>query len=340
MSRRMRAAQAFNPRMDRRSFLIAGAAFALAPRARAQGERFAAAAAYSAERLGVSLLIIERGRTVFEDYPPPGGPTQGWELASGTKSFTGVMAAAAALDRLLAWDEPAAETLPEWRSDPRKARITLRDLLSLTSGIGGPIGRPPTYAQAIDAIAPYERGQRFQYGATPFQIFGEIMRRKTGADPLGYLRRRVFEPLNIAPTHWRRGADGMAHMPQGAGFTARDWSVFGRFVIDGGRAGASQLVDPAALDACFVPSRANPGYGLAWWLLRPGLIPPGPGAGIPRDADLAGYTDFVMAAGAGNQRLYLSRERDLIIVRQARFRGLRRAPRWSDADFLRLVVNA
>lgn len=343
-ARRIASAAAFKPAMDRRSFLLAGAGLALAPTiaapASAQPSRFAAAARYSAERLGVSLLVIEGGRTLFEDYPRPGGPARGWELASGTKSFTGVMAAAAVQDRLLAWDEPAAETLPEWRDDPRKRRITIRDILSLTSGVGGPIGRPPTYAEAIRAPATYEPGQRFQYGATPFQIFGEIMRRKTGGDPLAYLRRRVFDPLDIRPTHWRRGADGMPHMPQGAGFTARDWSVFGRFVIDGGRAGRRQLVDREALDACFAPSQANPGYGLSWWLLRPGLIPPGPGAGIPQDADLRGFTDFVMAAGAGNQRLYLSRQRDLIIVRQGRFRGLRRAPRWSDAEFLRLILDA
>ncbi len=49
-----------------------------------------------------------------------------------------------------------------------------------------------------------------------------------------------------------------------------------------------------------------------------------------------------MAAGAGNQRLYLVPERDLLIVcqadgilRQARGQGLP----WSDADFLSLLLS-
>ncbi len=58
---------------------------------------YAAAADYSAKRRGVSLLVMQAGRIVLETYPDPGGPTNGWELASGTKSFTGVMAGLARL---------------------------------------------------------------------------------------------------------------------------------------------------------------------------------------------------------------------------------------------------
>jgi hypothetical protein len=85
-------------------------------------------------------------------------------------------------------------------------------------------------------------------------------------------------------------------------------------VQDGGRG----LVDPTALAACFAPSPANPGYGLTWWLLRPGLVPPGPRAGIDADAFARlGGLEVRMAAGAGNQRLYLIPDRELVVVRQA-----------------------
>ena len=196
--------------MDRRTFLLAAAAACVAPQAYAQQAlNFNGAAAYSAERSGVSLLVMRAGRILFEDYPNAGGAARGWELASGTKSFTGVMAAAAAQDGMLTWDEPAADTLSEWRNDERSA-ITIRHLLSLTSGIsGGPIARPPTYADAIAAQPDAPPGERFAYGPTPFQIFGEIMRRKSGGDPLDYLHRRILDPLDIRPTFWRRGRRGL-----------------------------------------------------------------------------------------------------------------------------------
>lgn len=329
--------------INRRAFLAAGAAACLATPAAAQIFNFDAAAAYSAQRRGVSMLVMRQGEVIFEDYPNEGGVTRGWELASGTKSFTGVMCAAAIQDRLISsWDERASDTLTEWRGDDRR-RITIRHLLSLTSGIGGgPIARPPTYADAIAQPAEAAPGERFAYGPTPFQIFGEIMRRKTNGDPLDYLTRRIFAPLEIHPTAWRRGADGNPHMPSGAGLTARDWARFGWFVLQGGEGG----VDRDALRECFSGSRANPGYGLSFWLLRDGLVPPGRNAGIEIDSALSErFGGISMAAGAGNQRLYLIPALDLVIARQATgiLQALMRrdrGPQWSDAEFLRLALGS
>ena len=324
--------------MNRRSFLLAAAVSAFAAAARADDTTIHAAAAadYSRPRRGVSLLVMHRGEILFEDYPNGGAPDRGWELASGTKSFTGVMAAAAVQDGLLQLDEPAADTLSEWRGDPMKRRITIHELLSLESGLRpGAIGRPPAYADAINAEAQYEPGTHFAYGPTPFQIFGEIMRRKTDGDPLAYLTRRVLDPLHIAPTQWRRGADGLPLMPQGAAFTARDWATFGNWVREGGRG----LVDEHALAQCFVPSHANPGYGMSWWLLRPGLIPPAPRSNVEVDAAMSGrYGTIRMAAGAGDQRLYIIPGLDLIVARQATFQGMLTSARWSDAEFLRALL--
>jgi CubicO group peptidase (beta-lactamase class C family) len=325
--------------MNRRAFLLAAAVATAAVPALAKSlvVHAPAASAYSRPRRGQSLLIMHRGDIVFEDYPNRGAPDRGWELASGTKSFTGVMAAAAVQDGLLHFDEPAADTLKEWRDDARKRRITIRQLLSLESGLRvGAVGRAPTYAEAVATPACYEPGAKFEYGPAPFQIFGEIIRRKSNGDPLAYLSRRILDPLRIAPTQWRRGVDGMPLMPQGASLTARDWAKFGEFVRQGG----ADLVDRAALAQCFAPSEANPGYGVSWWLLRPGLIPPSAMADVEIDATLARrYGHIAMAAGAGDQRLYIISELELVVARQASFLGMRFTPRWSDAAFLHALLD-
>ena len=307
---------------------------------------FAAAADYSAERRGVSMLVMRDGKILLEDYPQPGGPLEAWELASGTKSFTGIMAAAAQADGLLEIDEPASTSLSEWRRDPRKARITIRNLLSLNSGLKGPgaIGQPPAYLDALKAEARYEPGTKFEYGPVGFQVFGEIMKRKLRAaglaqDPSVWLQARVFDRINVHPSAWRHGKDDNPFMPQGAQLTARDWARVGQWVMDGG-----QGVDPRAFKALFEPTAANPGYGLSWWLLRPGLIGPNPAAGIDGDAigAVAMHEDIVMAAGAGDQRLYLLRERRLVVVRQANeiFRSMGPfAVKWRDEDFLKRILR-
>ncbi len=321
--------------MNRRAFLLAAAASGLTAPAFAGDSPMVQAAVYAAARRGASLLVMQRGEVIFEDYANGGSADHGWELASGTKSFTGVMAAAAIQDGLIrSWDEIAAETLPEWREDERR-RITIRHLLSLTSGLAaGPIGRPPTYAAAVATQSDVAPGARFAYGPTPFQVFGEIMRRKLDGDPLQYFTRRILDPLGVRPAQWRRGPDGNPFWPQGAALTARDWARFGWFVLRDGEG----RVDRAALAQCFEPSRANPGYGLSWWLLRDGLIPPSRRSEVDIDPALVERYDIRMAAGAGDQRLYLIPSMQMVIARQATFRGILRSPRWSDSAFLRLLL--
>jgi CubicO group peptidase (beta-lactamase class C family) len=339
---------------SRRAVLAGMGAAAFAGCANAQGLRskgkpapvsgpYGPAAEYAAARRGVSMLVMQDGKILFETYPNAGGVDKGWELASDTKSFTGIMAGLATTDGLLDIDEPAAKTLIEWKNDAR-ARITIRHLLTLTSGLKGEgdIARPPAYLEAIKAQPGLPPGAKFQYGPTPFQCFGEIMKRKLKAagrpeDPVVWLQARLFDGLGVKPKDWKRGRDGNPFLPQGAHLTARDWATFGQWVLDGAKG-----VDPKVHTALFESTKANPGYGLSWWLLRPGLIGPSPRSGIDGDAigDAASGEDVVMAAGAGDQRLYLLRKRRLVIARQANDILRAMAPgslKWRDDEFLRLL---
>jgi CubicO group peptidase (beta-lactamase class C family) len=333
--------------IDRRGVLGGAAALALASTpGRAQSGDYAAAAAYSAERRGVSFLIMQGGRVLVEDYPrSSAGDTH--ELASGTKSFSGVLAAAMVQDGLLTLNEACSDTLTEWRDDPVRRGATIRALLRLSSGVGGgSIGRPATYVASVSQPFAGASGV-FRYGPGPFQVFGEIVRRKLAAaggadDVLAFMDDRLLRPAGVTHGPWRRQA-GQPNMPSGAQFDARNWARFGAFVQGGCRVNGRAVVDPVALADCFRPTPANPGYGLTWWLLRPGLIPPNPRSPIDSSAaTLAGLPTVSMAAGAGNQRLYLIPDRDMVVVRQAdgilaSMAGDRVG--WSDAAFLRLVLQ-
>jgi CubicO group peptidase (beta-lactamase class C family) len=343
-----------NPITSRRTLILGaaatGGALCLPALTRAQTSgRFADAASYSADRFGVSVLVEQNRRVLFEDYPGGGATDAAWELASGTKSFSGIMAAALAHDGLLRLDERCADSLPDWRTDPAKSAITIGQLLTLTSGVGGgTMGRPPSYADAVAFPLVAAPGTGFAYGPVPFQVFGAIVAAKlaaagTGdADALAYLQRRIFTPLGIMPQRWRRTAAGDPHLPSGAALTARDWARFGRFVLDaalGNRQPGDPALDPSTLAACFVPTAANPGYGLTWWLPGPGLIGPGRNTGVADElAGMGSIGRIWLAAGAGNQRLYLMPDRNLVIVRQAT-RILAASRRdWSDRTFLQAAL--
>jgi len=306
------------------------------------------AQAYSDARAGVSLLVLKDGQADCERYSAGGGPGRGWELWSGTKSFNGLIAAAAVQDGLLSLDEKVSDTLPEWRSDPRKRAVTIRQLLNLTSGLATTIGRAPDHAGSIASPMSAEPGTRFQYGAEPFQVFGAVMNRKlaaakTGdADVLAYLTRRILDPIGARPSVWRRSPSGDLLMPQGAIFTAREWAKVGEFVRAGGTAGGRALVDPAAFRAQFEGTSVNPAYGISWWLPRPGGFGPRTAAiDFSEHADEL-PDDLVIAAGAGIQRLYIVPSCGLTVVRQAELRLARGGggPAWSDFAFLKPILNA
>jgi len=332
----------------RRRLLLAAAAASLAAPALAEAGRFAAAARYSAERRGVSLLVLREGRVLFEDYPNEGGPDRAFELASGTKSFCGPLLAAAAAEGLIGPAEPCAAVLPEWRGDPAKSRITPLLLLTLTGGFPPGRLRPPGYAEAVAASLSSAPGERFAYGPVPFQIFGEMLRRRLAArglppDPVAYLQSRLLDRLSVRPGAWRRGRDGNPLLPQGAAFTACGWGAFGEAVRRAETEGLRGL-DPAVVAALFRGTRANPGYGLTWWLAEPGLVAPGRGQGLEGlSAGGLAAERIAFAAGAGYQRLYLLRRRGVVVVRQAS--GIAaalagRGPAWNDAAFLRLLAEA
>src|SRR5437016_2613912 len=98
--------------------------------ARADGVSPAAvrvAAVYSASQGGKSFLAVQHGETLFQQSA--GEPHK---IYSGTKAFWGLAALAAAEDGLLNLDENVAATIPAWRSDPRKARVTIRQLLDFS----------------------------------------------------------------------------------------------------------------------------------------------------------------------------------------------------------------
>jgi CubicO group peptidase (beta-lactamase class C family) len=258
------------------------------------------AQAYAAKHCGQVLLVERDGTLEFGDYAEGWNADRPHALYSGTKSFWGVLAVAARDDGLLALDEPVADTIATWRAEARKRAVTLRMLLTLTSGFGfGGLGNAvPTFDAALEFDLRDVPGTTFTYGGIPLQVFGAVLTRKLAArklSPQAYLHERLLDPLGLRVANWRALKDGSEPLPTGAFLAPAEWLKYGRFLLAGGRHGKAQLVRSESLAECFAGSAVNERYGLGFWL-------------APAD-------DAVYASGAGGQGLYVLRTQRLVAVR-------------------------
>jgi CubicO group peptidase (beta-lactamase class C family) len=109
------------------------------------------AADYSKQYSGRAVLVMHRGQIVFERY-------DGWRagmphmLASGTKSFAGVLAMFAVQEGVLSLDEKVCDTIDAWRDDTKKSQITVRHLLTLSSGLEPADAAFPTRGDGIGVL--------------------------------------------------------------------------------------------------------------------------------------------------------------------------------------------
>lgn len=233
-------------------------------------EQCARAVDYSVRHSGRALLVMQNGKIVFEQYDNGWSADRPHPLASGTKSFTGVLAMLAVQDGLLTLDERAADTITEWQTDPHKSQITIRQLLTLSSGLpagdrelSGPTGsrllgegaarraralgldeqtrRPENvHRVAIGLDLETDPGTTFQYGPSHFYVFSEVLHRKLarsdrpGKTTLDYLRDRLLKPIGINIARIGRDRAGNPNLPGGMLLTAREWARFGQFVLDDG----------------------------------------------------------------------------------------------------------
>ncbi|WP_158263740.1 serine hydrolase domain-containing protein [Deinococcus arcticus] len=304
----------------------------------------ARAAAYSAEHRGDALVVLQGGREVLAQGQHGFALDTPHALASGSKTFACALAVALQDAGVLRLDERAADTLTEWAGDARR-EITLRQLLNFSSGLPGNVGQPvpgqnaDLNAAALRAPLRATPGARFSYGNAHLAAFSAWVSRKTGRAPEVELQRRVLDALNIHPT-WARDNAGNASLAGGARLDARSWARFGELLRRGGEWEGRQLLSAAGLSSCRQGSAALNAYGLGLWLNLPLRGTLDPRDSVPVAALKAGAErlmpsqpdDVVMAAGLGNQRLYVLPSLDAVVVRFGR------GGPWNDDEFLRLLT--
>lgn len=222
-----------------------------------------------------ALLVLREGKVVAErTFGRAPGPIH---VMSVTK-FVTAFAAAILLEekKIASLDAPLSTWFPEW-TEGRRAKVTLRHLLTHTSGIAhgetaaklNAAKDKVAYVRSLEVVD--EPGTVYAYNNEAVALLSGVLAQAAGRPVDAYLGERLFAPLGVRKFQWDRDDAGNTLTYANLALTARDLARIGQLVVDGGAVGEKRIVSKDALAALGAPATpAAQGQGLLWMLLREG----------------------------------------------------------------------
>ncbi len=308
-----------------------------------------------------AAVVIRRGYVALEVERGRSARTSSERVASVSKAICATVLAIAAersqqglTPRRMTFEDPAFEFLPWARplSDPRKARITVKQLLNHTSGlcpeaVGAPNDGAWEYVLGLSGDArtsrlAFDPGTACGYSTHALAHAALVCESVTGQPYDRFAIEALFKPLGIESWWFQyyEGKEGIGRHPShGLGLPARELARVGYCMLRDGRWGDRQVVP-----RWFVEQTGAPTHGVRTpemrWKLNPGIFSHGwelparltgedgrSGEGIPADAR--------SKPGSGGQLLAFVPSLDLVVARQTGGSG-----GWAYEEYLRRACAA
>jgi len=249
-----------------------------------------------------SVVVLQRGQPVYE-FHRDAAAGQPLGVQSIDKSVLSTLVGIAiGQGRIAGVDQPVLALVPEWaplNPDPRAAAITLRHLLTLSSGFDTSVRTGTSARDAWARPLLAEPGQRFAYDNAMVPLLRVIVEKATGVPLLDYARRELAEPLGVG------GFDAR----QGLKLRTVDMARLGQLYLDKGAWKGRQLLPQDYVLAATQPQVAGGPplsfpYGFGWWV-------------IPSKLERQTF----MAAGFGGQFIWVYAPLELVVAIQSTVSG-------------------
>jgi CubicO group peptidase (beta-lactamase class C family) len=196
-----------------------------------------------------SIVVIRNGYLVFERYYQNYSSEECFEVNSITKSFIGaLMGIAIKNGNIKSENQKLSEFFPEYitpDTDPVMKEITLKHLLTMTSGIGGEDRSRWSSSWVKYAMGNrFERkpGEKFQYSDLSANLMSAVITKSTGMNALEFADRYLFKPLGIAKPYWPEDPQGNSMGFRGMRLRTRDMAKFGYLYLNNGVWNDKQII--------------------------------------------------------------------------------------------------
>ncbi len=292
------------------------------------------------------VVLARHGALVYERY----FAGQDWRLStplgevafnartkhdtrSISKSVTSLLVGIA-FDRglLTDLDTPVFSFFPEYDDlrMPEKDRITLRHLLTMSSGLAWDetsisyVNPANSYSQmevaprsdrfVLEQPLAAPPGTVFNYNSGSTELLGVILRKVSGKRLDQFAKEVLFDPLGSEDWDWDWSAGFNPSAASGLRLRPRDLAKIGQLVLERGNWRGPQIVSSSWIEESTTPRLSGKGsmfdspeditsYGYLWWLGRSPAEHP--------------ERDIIAGVGNGGQRLYILPRLDVVIATTA-----------------------
>ena len=271
-----------------------------------------------------SLLVWRRGKLVAEEYFYEYHRQLPHQMRSATKSVVSALVGIAIDHGLIASDTERVTPLLPYdgyaNPDPRKARLTLRDLLTMRSGFAcddwngdSPGNESKMYHSAdwpkfvLDLPMIDAPGTKASYCSGNVGIAGRIVERAAKTSLPAFAEQQLFAPLGIGDVRWNYTLTSSNAATFGQVYLRpRDMLKLGILFHQHGMWNGRQVISRAWVDRSTATWShiGDQDYGYFWWHQWIDVATP---AGTKR-------VDMVLATGNGGQKIYLIPSLDAVVV--------------------------
>jgi CubicO group peptidase (beta-lactamase class C family) len=282
---------------------------------------------------GLAVLVSQNGKILFEkgygmadrEHLTPVDTKTKFRIGSITKQFTAAAILKLQEERKLSIDDKLSKYIPDF---PRGSEVTLRHLLTHTSGIHNYTGRTNFTVDATNAIGieelinsfkrePYDfaPGEKWLYDNSGYVLLSYIVEKVSGKPYPVFLRNTFFRPLGMADTGVNPTRRDLARAA--VGYSCKDGkfdravSLDASWIVGAGDLDSTvedlqrwneavfrgKVLNQASLKTAFTPVKtrqnqdddSGDGYGCGWFVSNwRGLLE------ISHGGDMPGFNSFLL----------------------------------------------